>query len=526
MPSSFDEEALSKKSAEELWKPQKKEMLIMVSLSLIALMVALDATILVTVLPDIAKALNGSSVEAFWAGTSYLLTSAIFQPVIASISQVFGRQQLLLVSLFFFTLGTILCAVAQNFPVLLGGRSIQGIGGGGIITLSQVIFCDIVPLRQRPKYFSMVLGAWSIGSIIGPVIGGVLTEHTTWRWVFYINFPFCFLGFILAIFFVRLNAVSKLTLKEKLGKTDWIGALLFIGGATSFLVGLSWGGVQYPWDSAQTLAPILVGAFGIVSFVIWLNYKRTDTLLPLSIFYCTSALAAFYCALINGLLLFTGLYYVPFYFLSVRGESSTQAGINLFPAMVFLIPGSIVVAVLTARLGRFRWAIWIGWVITTFGAGFFMLFDLQTATAVWAVALAVFGIGSGMVLTSVNVGIQAISKVEDCAMAASMYGFMRSLGMPIGVALSGTIFQNAMSSKLTSLGLPSEIAHDSEQYIFVLRTMSPTDPTRIAALQAYLHGFDTVWIFMTAVAGSALLVGLLIKKFDMEKPLVSQFTAR
>lgn len=122
--------------------------------------------------------------------------------------------------------------------------------------------------------------------------------------------------------------------------------------------------------------------------------------------------------------------------MSVRGQSPTHAGIDLFPAVCFLVPGSIVVAALTARMGRFRWAIWFGWVITTIACGLLILFNTHTTIVLIAVALALFGIGSGMVLTSVNVGIQAISKVEDCAMAASMYGFFRSLGMPIGVAVS------------------------------------------------------------------------------------------
>ena len=122
--------------------------------------------------------------------------------------------------------------------------------------------------------------------------------------------------------------------------------------------------------------------------------------------------------------------------MSVRAQSSTRAGIDLFPAVCFLVPGSIIVSVLTARLGRFRWAIWLGWAVTTTACGLLIMFDLQTRVVVIYVALAIFGIGTGMVLTSVNVGIQAISKVEDCAMAASMYGFFRSLGMPIGVAVS------------------------------------------------------------------------------------------
>ncbi|KAJ4291826.1 hypothetical protein N0V90_009722 [Kalmusia sp. IMI 367209] len=510
----------------EEWKPEKKEWFIMISLSIISLMVALDATILVTVLPQITQSLGGNAIDAFWTGTSYLLSSAVFQPVIASVSEYFGRQQLLIFSLVFFTVGTILCAVANDFTVMLVGRSVQGVGGGGIITLSQVIFCDIVPLRFRPKYFAIVLSAWSIGTIIGPVVGGAFVSNTTWRWVFYINFPFCGLGFVLAFLFVRLNAVAKLTLSQKLRQTDWIGALLFLGSTTVFLIGLSWGGVQYSWASAQTLAPLIVGLAGIAVFGAWQLWIRPQSLLPMSIFYCPSAVFAFYCALANGLVLFSALYYIPFYCMSVRSSSPTRAGIDLFPAVFLLLPGSIVVAALTTRLGSFRWAIWIGWALVTLGSGLLLLLDLHTKYVVLAVAIGIFGVGCGMVLTSVNVGIQAIAKVNDAAMAASMYGFMRSLGMPLGVAISGTIFQNAMSSKLSVYGLPQDIAHDSERYIYVLRSMAHDDPKRTAILESYLHGFRAVFILMTCMSASALAISLLIKKFDMNKKLQARFSVR
>lgn len=134
--------------------------------------------------------------------------------------------------------------------------------------------------------------------------------------------------------------------------------------------------------------------------------------------------------------LLAALYYVPLYLMAVRGFSPVRAGIGLFPAVCFLVPGSVVVAMLTSRLGRYRWAIWAGWTVTTVACGLFHLFDLHTSWPVFSIALVVFGVGSGMVLASVNVGIQAMSKAEDCAMAASMYGFMRSVGMPLGVAVS------------------------------------------------------------------------------------------
>lgn len=212
--------------------------------------------------------------------------------------------------------------------------------------------------------------------------------------------------------------------------------------------------------------------------------------------------------------------------MSVRASSPTRAGVELFPSVFLLLPGSIIVAALTTRLGSFRWAIWIGWVLMTLGSGLLLLLDLHSKYVVLGVAMGVLGVGCGMVLTSVNVGVQAIAKVDDAAMAASMYGFMRSLGMPLGVALCGTIFQNAMSSKLTTFGLPQDIAHDSERYIYVLRTISNDDPIKTPILESYLHGFRAVFIAQTAVSASALVVSLFIKKFNMNKKLQARFSVR
>jgi len=182
------------------WKPQRAEWQIMTTLAVSSLLVALDATILVPVLPvralslstvgktktdvveTLAIDLDGTATDAFWAGTSYLLTHAVLQPFIAALSDIFGRRELLVPSIVFFLVGSIVCAVAHSFTALLAGRVVQGVGGAGIITLAQVIYADIVPLRQRPKYFSLVLGAWAAGSVLGPFIGGCFVQKVTWRW--------------------------------------------------------------------------------------------------------------------------------------------------------------------------------------------------------------------------------------------------------------------------------------------------------------------------------------------------------
>jgi MFS family permease len=194
---------------------------------------------------------------------------------------------------------------------------------------------------------------------------------------------------------------------------------------------------------------------------------------------------------LTHLQLFCALYYIPFYFTSIRFEPPTQAGLDIFPVTCFLLPGSIVISLATTRTGRYRWAIWSGWVVTAIGCGLLVLLDAETKTPVWAVILAIFGIGHGMLLTSVNVGIQAVSRVEDAGRAAAMYAFMRTLGMSIGVAVGGTVFQNVMTNKLDKLGLPESIAKNSEAFVAAMALMDPKDPQRIAAVESCKHSVTT-----------------------------------
>ncbi|KAK4143460.1 major facilitator superfamily domain-containing protein [Dichotomopilus funicola] len=508
------------------WKPGKQEYAVMLTLAVISLMVALDATILVSVLPTLAVDLQGTATDAFWAGTSYLLTCAVCQPFIAALSDIFGRKEMLLVSIVLFTLGTIICApVAKTFAVLFVGRSIQGIGGGGIITMGQVIFADIVPLRQRPKYFSLVMAAWALGSVLGPFVGGLFVEHATWGWCFYINLPFCAIGLVLVPIYVKLST-AKSSLVSKLGRVDWIGGFFFIGGLTSFLIGISWAGVQYAWNSAATIAPMVVGVVSIVIAIFWEIYGAQEPFLRPSLFHSASAIATYSCALFQGFILFCALYYLPFYFTAIKFASPTITGLNIFPITFFLLPGSIVISLITTRIGRYRWAIWMGWAITAVSGGLLVLLDESTPTRIWAVIFAVFGIGNGMVLTSVNIGVQAVSRVEDAARAAAMYAFMRTLGMSLGVAVGGTVFQNVMSSKLHELGLPEEISHNSEAFVQVMAALSPTDPVRTGAILAYIAGFHGVYWALTSAAIASFFISLIIKRHSMDKSLESNYTLR
>jgi MFS family permease len=232
-------------SGSEEFNPGWRFYLAFLSLTTITLMVALDATSLSVALPIMAKVLKGSSLEAFWTGTSFLLTSTVFQPVLGSFSGIFGRKPIIYFSLILFGIGAIVAAVAHSFTVVLVGRAIQGIGGGGIITLTEIVVTDMVPLRLRGQWFSFISAAWSLGTVVGPLLGGGFAQNVSWRWIFWINLPFIGVGSVMIALFLSLNYKTS-TFIDKIRRIDWIGTVLFVGSLTGFLIGLSWGGVEYP----------------------------------------------------------------------------------------------------------------------------------------------------------------------------------------------------------------------------------------------------------------------------------------
>ncbi|PGH17157.1 hypothetical protein AJ79_01295 [Helicocarpus griseus UAMH5409] len=516
----FCESGLGSKKVSPQWKPHRREWLIVFSIFLLYLMIALDATIIVPVLPTIASELKGTAIETFWAGTSFLLTYAVFQPFVAVASDVFGRREVMLVSVTLFTTGTLIACLAQNFHALLAGRSIQGVGAGGVFVLGYVIITDIVPLRQRPKFTAIIQIAWAIGTILGPLVGGLFAEHATWRWTFYINFPFCAIGFVMVPIAVRLKKQES-TFMEKVKQLDWTGGVLFISSTTLLLMAISWGGTQFAWDHIATFAPLMLGIFGVV-YTLWYEFRIANIpFLRKSLFYSRSAIAAYICSFIQGLELYIALYYIPLYFQAVKGQKAVRTGISLFPVTSSLVPASVLVAAAIGRTGRFRWAIWAGWVVTTSATGLLIFLDADTKTVVWATLLVLLGLGHGLILSALNLGVQAISTVSNVAHAVMMYSFLRAVGAAVGVGMGGTIFQNVMAQKLGDLGLPTEISKDSEGYIETLHTL-PANAFKSGVIDSYVIGIHAVFAVMTALSGLAMFLSFAIARHSMDKDFESE----
>ncbi|KKY33443.1 putative major facilitator superfamily transporter [Diaporthe ampelina] len=495
--------------------------MIMIALSVISFMVSLDACIIVTSLSAIVEDLGGTATQSFWVGTAYLLSTSVAMPFLASISDIFGRPILLIFSIAMFTVGSVICATAPDIATLLGGRSVQGIGGGGIIVLSLVIFTDIVPLRQRPKWYGTVQGAWALGNCVGPVLGGAIADGTTWRWVFYVMFPFCAFGLVSIPFLLTMKPKVE-TLGQKLARVDWVGSAIFMVSATLFLIAISWGGTQFEWSSAATIAPLIIGVTGLAGTAAWEKYMAKEPFLRHSLFYNVSAISTYVCSAVQGLVLFGQLYYIPFYFMSVLEYSPIHTGLALLPVMLTLVPGSIITGVLITRWNGYRWPIWSGWVVTTIACGLTTMWDADTSIGVWVVTLILLGFGHGAILNAQNFASQAICLDGEEAAAAAMYGFLRHFGTALGVGIGGSAFQNIMALKLSWTDLPdgAEIAKNAEAFIVQLLDMPPS-PEKTKIVDGYVFGFQGVYRVYLGISAVAFLISLLIRHYDMNKELAT-----
>ncbi|PSR84395.1 major facilitator superfamily transporter [Coniella lustricola] len=497
------------------------QVFIMCTLSIISLMVALDACIIVTALNAIIVDLELSTSGGIWIGTSYLLANAVTMPLLSELSNIFGRPIVLVVSLCCFMVGTLMCCLAQGLALLLSGRVIQGIGGAGIMSLSLVIFTDMVPLRWRPKWYGFVLGAWAMGNCAGPVVGGAIALETTWRWIFYLMFPLCIIGLVLVIWLLKFRAPVA-TGSEKVRRVDWIGGICFIISASLLLVAISWGGSQFSWSSPGTLSPLCLGFAGLLATLLFETKIASRPFLRRRLFRTTSSVITYICGTIQGFLIYGQLYYIPFYFQSVKGFTALETGVAILPVMVTCIPSSMITGIIVTRSGNYRWAIWIGWAVLLIGSALTIILDENTPTPIWATILVIIGLGHGAILNAQNFASQAMCDPGEEGAAAAMYAFVRQFGMALGVGVGGSIFQNTMANKLRWEGLDTSIASQSEALVSIIWGLPSNDYTRSQALDAYTYGLHSVYLFFSCISAVALALSLFSKHYHMREEVDSE----
>ncbi|KAF7586628.1 hypothetical protein BBP40_008550 [Aspergillus hancockii] len=501
-----------------------KAKLVILSLSVVTITVALDATSISVALPNITHSLNGTTLEAFWIGTSFLLCSTVFQPSFGSLSNVFGRNPLVLLAIAFFLAGTILGGCAKESTGMLVGRSLQGIGGGGVITLSEIIITDLVPLRLRGYYFGFFGSLWSVGSVTGPIIGGGFSQNISWRWVFYINLPFIAASILIIVPFIKYDP-CPVSSRVRVQDVNYLGTALLVGSTAAILTPLTWGGVMYDWCSWRTIAPVVMGALALLSYVLYeRSIDSTRQLIPLMIFQTRTAAVSYFGTAVHGFLLWGGLYYLPLYFQAVKGYTPILSGVALFPDTFTVAPIAIVVGVLITKTGRYRWAIWLGWILTTIGVGLLCILDVETTVTGCVFLLLTYGMGLGMLFPSTMFAIQGSATPATVGIAAAMFSFFRGVGQTLGVALGGVTFQNRMYINL--LSYPSLAAHatefsrDAATLPIVIHSM-PDGVDKDDLKQAFTDSLRAVWVVFCVLSAISAILSSVTKEYTLDRAMAA-----
>ena len=491
----------------------------MFSLMMALFLAALDVTIITTALPTIAQHFNASAADYTWVGSAYLLANAASVPLWGKLSDIWGRKPMIIMANVIFMAGSLIAAVSNSVGLLIGGRVIQGIGGGGLVILVNICVADLFSMRDRPKYYGFLGMVWAIASGVGPVVGGGFTEGVSWRWCFYINLPLDGLSLILLIFFLKLET-PKTPFVAGIKTIDWVGVILIVGGVTMFLFGMESGGVTHPWDSAYTLCLIILGIFTVVLFFINEAKFAKYPIIPLRIFMDRSNLAALGVCFVHGFVFIAGSYYLPIYFQTVLSATPLLSGVYLFATVLSLSFSSAITGIFIKKTGRYQQPIWFGMVMMTLGFGLFIDLEPRANWAKIIIFQIIAGVGVGPNFQSPLIALQSHVKGHDIAVATATFGFIRNISTSVSVVLGGVILGNELSKKQSYLSqyLPPDVAQRLTASSFGSTTdfVKSLPPEQKQAVNvAYTESLKTMWIFYTAFAAFGILISLLITKKEL-----------
>jgi MFS family permease len=477
------------------------------------LVTALDAVIVGTALPSIASDLSATTTELAWIGASYLVGAAVLQPVWPTLSDLTGRKLAFAFGFVLFAAGSLIAALAHHAAVLIAGRTVQGLGAGNIILLCNVIISDLFPLRARGLYIGIYAAASCLGAALGPVVGGLLTSYTGWRWIFFMNLPFAGVALAVIAIFLDLPRISHNTTLASLGEIDWPGSALIVTATTLFLVGLQLGGVALPWDSATVIGLIVAGCTTAAIFVVQQRFHQ-QPLIPPRIFATRSSAACLAVGFLHGFTYIACLYYLPLYFQLALGASPVKSGLWLLITAVPMSFITVAAALVIVKTGWYRQIIWISASCLTLGLGLAIAFPSRRSWPLIVFVLLLIAAGIGPLFQAPLLALQAQVLAEDTSRANGAFAFTRTMSSAIGLVIGQVVLQNGLRNRLKgpdTAGIPQDLLDRVAEQVTALADLKGLPLEMQDVLRKILtDSLSRVWIVFTTTAGMCLLVGFLI----------------
>jgi len=473
---------------------------------------ALDQTIVSTALPTIVSDLGGLE-HLSWVVTAYLLASTASTPLWGKLGDMYGRKGIFQACIVIFLVGSALCGIAQNMPELIMFRAVQGVGGGGMMVLTQTIVGDVVPPRDRGRYqgfFGAVFGVTSVG---GPLLGGLFVDHLSWRWVFYINLP---IGIVALLVISSVLHLPRSSLRHKI---DYLGTAVLAGIATSLVLMTSLGGVSYAWGSWQTFA---LAGIAVVLLIVFVPIERraAEPVMPLRLFRLPVFNVTSGIGFIVGFAMFGALTFIPTFLQVVHGVSATTSGVRMLPMVLGMLLTSIGTGQIISRTGHYKIYPILGTAITAVALWLMSLLDQDSSILEMSLAFLVLGLGLGLVMQVLVLIVQNAVPYEDLGVATAGATFFRSIGGSFGVAVFGSIFSNQLASNvrdaLAGHQLPSGFDPSVIQGDPKVISQLPADVGR-SIIGAYSDSISTVFLYAAPIAVIAFVLAWFVKEQPLRK---------
>jgi EmrB/QacA subfamily drug resistance transporter len=489
-------------------------LVIMSGLMLGMFLAALDQTIVSTALPTIVGDFHGADLLS-WVITAYLLASTASTPLWGKAGDLYGRKRVFQLAIVVFLVASALCGVSQNLYELIAFRGLQGIGGGGLISLVFAIVGDVIPPRERGRYQGYFGAVFGVSSVVGPLAGGFAVDSLSWRYIFYINLPLGVAALIVT------NRVLKLPKRTRHVLIDWWGALLLVAGVSCILLATQSGGTNYPWGSWQVIGLFALGAVGLAGFAIR-EKLAPEPILPLELFRMQIFTVANIVAFVSGVAMFGALAFLPQYLQLVHGVSATESGLLLLPLLVGLLVMSIASGRYISRTGKYRWFPLAGTILVTIGLILLSHLGAHTSLALVGLYILVFGAGLGLFIQVLTLVVQNSVPMRQMGVATSSVTFFRSMGGAIGASALGAVLTAGIAAefprylpKAALAGGGNKVAEyvESPDALDALKRTHPALHEGI--IQAYSHAIDRLFLVAVPVSILSVIAALFIKQVKL-----------
>ncbi|MFC1910174.1 MDR family MFS transporter [Chloroflexota bacterium] len=430
--------------------PKKQIIITMAGVMLAMFLSSLDQTIVGVAMPRIVSDLGGFA-HYTWVTTSYIITSAVVMPITGKLTDMYGRKAFYIAGIAIFIIGSLLCGFSNSMIQIILYRGLQGIGAGVMMANAFTVIGDLFPPAQRGKYQGFMSGIFAISSIIGPILGGYLTDAVSWHWVFFVNIP---LGIVIIILFILyFPNMRPDSLKHKI---DTAGLVTLVLAVVPAMLAFSWAGSEYAWDSLFIVSMLAFSAV-MLGLFIFIEKRAAEPIIPLWLFTNRVVAVSYAVVFLTAFGMFGGIVFIPLYFQAVKGATAASSGSYMTPMMLGLVAGSFVSGQLMSRLGgKYRILGGIGIAIMAVGLYLTAIMGYETTYNVAIMNIVIMGIGLGVTMPLYTIAVQNAVPYRILGVATSSTAFIRSIGASVGLAIFGSVMSGRFISHFIG-GIPEHM---------------------------------------------------------------------